>query len=444
LYQSHGITPESVLEVASENGVDVEMPGNFYAQLKAEDEGEPKDDKGPSVKILFTDIASLPKTKPLYYSREGSFKAKALAVVKGKYLILDQSAFYPESGGQVSDGGTIDGKKVLNVTRQAGVLLHEVKDASSFKAGQDVAGEVDLQRRMTITRHHTAAHLVNAACKAVLGPHIWQGGSHKDDQKAHLDVTHYRKISPEEVRAIEAKVNEYIMADMPIETDILPRNTAEERYGFPIYQGGAVPGKELRIVRIGDVDAEACGGTHTMLSSTGQIGMFKIVKRESVQDGIERIVYKCGTAALAYVQEREAMLQQASDVLSVSEHELVRSVERFFNEWRAQRKKIESLSEEVAREELESLLSAKKPQMRMLELDAQALRKMGTKIAESDSAAACLINKEGNLVCAAGSSSGRSAKAMLDKVLAELGGSGGGSERIAQGKAQRPGIIEAL
>jgi alanyl-tRNA synthetase len=443
LYRSSGIPPEAVIEVASKNDVEVEMPGNFYEKVRAADGEENVVDNAPAVKTLSAELASLERTKPLYYSREARFSATVLAIVAGKYIALDQTAFYPEGGGQVSDTGTIDGVPVTMVTKQAGIALHWMNDTAKFKKGQKVEGVVDLRRRLIIARHHTAAHMLNAACRFVLGEHIWQGGSHKDEEKAHLDVTHYKKITPEETAAIELKVNEYIMLDLPITTHVLPRNVAEAKYGFRLYQGGAVPGKELRVVSVGDIDSEACGGTHHMLSTTGEIGCFKIVKRESVQDGIERITYKCGSVAIAYMQERERMLKDAADVVSVSEGELKRTVERFFGEWKEQRKKIEELTELIVQEEVKEILSESdgKPIMKILDLDDASLRKLATKVAESERSAACLLNKTGTIVCGAGKSSSQSAKAMLDKALAALGGSGGGNERIAQGRAKKIGVV---
>jgi alanyl-tRNA synthetase len=447
LYKSHGIPPEAVAEVAAENDVEVEVPGNFYALVRAGEGEAASPEQAPVVKVLFSDIATLPKTRPLYYGTEEQFQAKVLGLVHGKYVVLDQTAFYPEGGGQASDAGMLavsgSQSRVLNVTRQSGVVLHEVENAGAFKVGSEVEGTVDLERRKTISRHHSAAHLLNAACRDVLGPHIWQGGSHKDEEKAHLDVTHYRKITNEELAAIEHKVNDYIMANLPVMTHVLPRNAAEAKYGFTIYQGGAVPGKELRIVSMGDVDSEACGGTHGMHKHTGELGAFKIVKRESVQDGIERIIYKCGHVAIDYMQERERLLHDAASVVSVSEGELVRTIDRFFNEWKVQRKKIESLGELLVKEEAAEIIDAYhgRPVMKVLDLDEAHLKKLALKIAESDKAAACLINKSGNVICAAGKNSGVSAKALLDRALGELGGSGGGSDRIAQGKAQKAAVV---
>ncbi|VVC04074.1 Alanine--tRNA ligase [Candidatus Bilamarchaeum dharawalense] len=443
LYKSQGIPPEAVQEVAKENDVDVEVPGNFYAQVRA-GEGEEKIMENQQVKILASDVMNLPKTESLYYDKQGEFDAGIIGIVKGKYVVLDRTAFYPEGGGQVADGGTLNQAKVKFVTRQAGVILHEVEDPSQFAVGDEVKGMVDVGRRKTITRHHTAAHMVNAACREILGSHIWQGGSYKDEEKGHLDVTHYKKITNEELGRIEQKVNEYIMQNMPITTEILPRTQAEAKYGFTLYQGGAVPGKEIRVVSIGNIDHEACGGTHTMLNTTGEIGCFKIVRRESVQDGIERITYKCGSVAIAYMQEKEQLLQQAANTVSVSESELVKTIERFFEEWKEQRKKIESLEEVLVKDEAKCVIEdhAGKPIMKVLDLDESSLRKLALKIAESDKAAACVINKHGNLVCAAGKHSGASAKLLLEKVLKELGGSGGGSDRIAQGRTKKVEMVK--
>src|SRR5512143_4053629 len=152
LYKSHGIPPEAVAEVAAENDVEVEMPGNFYALVRGAEGETASPDKGPVTKVLFTDIADLPKTEILYYGREESFRAKVLAIVHRKHVVLDRTAFYPEGGGQVSDTGALKDIEVLNVTKQAGIILHEVKDASGFTPGMEVEGVVDMERRKTIAR----------------------------------------------------------------------------------------------------------------------------------------------------------------------------------------------------------------------------------------------------------------------------------------------------
>jgi alanyl-tRNA synthetase len=388
------------------------------------------------------------RTLERYYGTEATFSAKVQAIVSDKFIVLDTTAFYPEGGGQVADTGFLEVAgvqlPVSFVTKEAGVVLHEVTgDVSKIKKGASVIGNVDLVRRKAIARHHACAHLVNAACREVLGPHIWQGGSYKDEFKAHLDITHYKKITPEEQKQIELKVNEYIMRNMPILVEVLPRNVAESKYGFRLYQGGAVPGKELRVVSMGDVDTEACSGTHQMLKTTGEIGAFKIVKREGIQDGIERIIYKAGDVAIKYTQEKEDLLRTSSDVLSVSEGELVQTVERFFKEWKEQRKSLEKLGMQMVAIEAREIIEhgKQKPIVRILELDQSMLRQLGQAVAESDSSAACLMNKEGNLICGAGKNSKYKAKDILNEAVKQLGGTGGGSDRIAQGKVKNVGMV---
>lgn len=444
LYKSHGIPPEYVSEIAKENGVEIKMPGNFYKMVRGSEGEEPSISHAPSKKVLASDLAKFPKTKELYYSLRDKFEARVLGVVYGKYVVLDRTAFYPEGGGQVADIGSLNDVKVKHVLKMAGVVLHEVEKPQKFRKGSTAYGVVDIDRRKDVARHHTVTHLLNAVCREILGSHIWQAGAYKDEKKAHLDITHYKRMTNKELEEIEYRVNEYVMRNMLIQTELLPRNIAEDKYGFRLYQGGAVPGKELRVVTIGNVDSQACGGTHQMLASTGEIGCFKIIKRESVQDGVERIVYNAGNCAIRYMQQRDDIIRDSSSVLSVSDNELVRSVERFFNEWKQQRKIIASATEQLAKQQGKQIIeqSKNKPVMKILELDPQQLRKLGTEIAESEYGAACLMNKQGNIVCACGKKSKFSAKSLLEKVISKFGGSGGGSDRIAQGKVKKVGIIE--
>ncbi len=439
LYKSDGIPPESILEVAQDNGVSVELPGNFY-NLVREGEGDSGGRvSSQTVKVLYSDVAKLPKTEPLYYTKTKDFDAKVLGIVKDKYVVLDRTAFYPEGGGQAADSGLIDGKKVANVIKQAGVVLHEVD--GKIEPGKSVQCSVDFDRRTTIARHHTGAHILNAAARAVLGSHVWQGGSSKDEFKAHLDITHYRKISNPELQAIEMKANEIIMRNYPITTEVLPRNVAEEKYGFTLYQGGAVPGKELRVVSIGDIDSEACGGTHHMLKSTGEIGMFKIVKRESVHDGIERIVFKCGIPAMEYIHEKEKLLRDASSTLSVPESELVKTSKRFFDEWKDQKKQIETLTEALVSEEAAEIeKNYRLPVFRISNLGNDALKKLAVKVSTTN-AAGCFVNRSGFIICASGIPE-ISAKNILDTAISKLGGSGGGKDNLAQGKVKKIEPIE--
>lgn len=430
LYESDGIPAELVAEIARDRGMKVEIPENFYSLLRKEDEtGEPIEPK--------IDVEGHEKTKTLFYDSVEEFDAKVLAV-KGKYVVLDHTAFYPEGGGQIFDTGTLDGKKVKNVQKEKGVILHEVEHASSFKPGQSVHGKVDSERRKQIARHHTTIHLINACAREILGQHIWQAGSYKDEHKAHIDLTHYRKITWDELEKMEQLANKYMSDGLPIQTEVLGRNEAEKRYGFRLYQGGAVPGKELRVVSIGKIDHQACGGTHNYNKSTAELGFIKIVKREGVQDGVERVVIKSGPEAIKHVQERERLLRDAAEALSVPEDQLKATALRFFNEWKERGKEIEKLQELLSHAIADNAqIYAQKEGKKLVELtNAPYSQKLAEEVCAKLSAAgysAIISTTDGFMVAVAPESSGLNAI----ELLKSHGGRGGGTPQFARGKAEK-------
>ncbi len=424
LYESHGIDPIILKKECEKAGVKAEVPQDFYERIRVGDEVKSKR-KGEGIEL---DVSKYPKTQPLWYTQIESFEATVLGKEKD-YIILDKTAFYPEGGGQVGDTGWINDVKVINTIKKEGVVLHKVADPGKFSLGEKVKAKVDLERRKEVTKHHTAAHLLLAAAVKVLGPHIWQAGSYKDEEKAHFDLTHYRRITPEELRAIEEEVNKYIMMNLPIYIEELSRTEAEQKYGFRLYQGGAIPSKDLRVVVIDGIDAEACAGTHHMLTLTGEIGLFKIVKRESVRDGVERITFKAGLAALRYVQEKEEILKKASEAISVSDEELPNAVRRFFEEWKERGKLLEKLEETLAEFYAKQIVEKKIHEL-CIEGDVKLLERIADKIKDTD-VSCVLINKEGRFVIVG--SSEEEAEKMLEELKTK-GGRGGGKGRIKFGK----------
>ncbi len=338
LYQSYGVTPEDVKEITG-----IEPPAGIYAMIEEAGKQKKREKKEKNI----PDVEGYPKTYPLYYDDPYlfEFEGKVIGVV-GDWIILDRTAFYPEGGGQDADKGELNGVPVLDVQKtKSGVILHLVEDGGKFRQGQTVVGKINEKRRLRHTRHHTTAHIILAAAKRVLGKHVWQAGAHKSEDLAHIDLTHYRRISEKELREIERIANEIVMQNIPVKTYWMGRTEAEKKFGVTLYQGGAVPGKELRIVEIPGIDAEACGGTH--VKRTGDIGLIKIVKRESVADGVERIIYKSGDVALAFIQEREGKLKRAANVLRVPVDEVPAAAEKMFNQWKEAEKRAEKLAEEL-------------------------------------------------------------------------------------------------
>ncbi|MBI2079368.1 hypothetical protein HYT84_01275 [Candidatus Micrarchaeota archaeon] len=178
-----------------------------------------------------------------------------------------------------------------------------------------------------------------------------------------------------------------------------------------------------------------------MLSSTGEIGYYKIVKRESIQDGIERITYKAGSVAVKYMQEKEAVLRNAGAVFSVTDSEIIKTSERFFNEWKEQKKLVDNLLDELAKDRAEHVINestrTKKTVVKILDYDKTLITKIGALVSQNEHASAVLLNKQMDVVCAAGKGSGVTAKELISRVIGKLGGNGGGNERFATGKVSK-------
>ena len=305
LYDSHGLPPEIVKQAAEKEGVQVELPENFYALIAKRhmQASKPAEEEETQAEKTLEKVAEqLPATEQLYYAdtymRE--FDAKVLKIINDKYVVLDRTCFYPEGGGQPADHGwlSVGASKfdVVDTQKIGKVIVHKLGTSPTFKEGSTVHGVLDWDRRYSLMKAHTVTHLINGAARRVLGEHVWQSGTQKGLETSRLDITHYRRLSPEEIHKIEMLANGAIAANMKIEITWYPRNEAEARYGFRLYQGGAVPGKDIRVVKTGDWDVEACAGTH--LGSTLEVGFVKIVYTERVQDGVERLGYAVGLGSV--------------------------------------------------------------------------------------------------------------------------------------------------
>jgi alanyl-tRNA synthetase len=351
LYDSHGLPPEIVQETVGKENVLVDVPEDFYTMIAERHMQEPQVQETEKFIGLEAKVSDLPSTRMLYYEdaylRE--FEAKVLRVVDSEYIVLDKTAFYPEGGGQPADHGVLrfDGKSVdvVDVQKVGNVIVHVVKDILALKSRSRVKGCIDWDRRNSLMKHHTATHVVNGATRRVLGQHVWQAGSQKDVDKARLDVSHFRRISLDEMHKIERLANEAVIANIPVETMWLPRTEAERKYGFRLYQGGAIPGKEIRIVKTRDWEVEACGGTH--LKNTGEIGFIKILRTERIQDGVERLVYSAGISALKAVQENERLAYEVAEILDAPLDKLAETAKRVVNEWKEAKKERERLLKEI-------------------------------------------------------------------------------------------------
>ena len=332
LYDSQGISPETIRIAAKKLGKKVEVPEDFYKKVGELHEKSMQATATYKEEKLPLDDA--PDTRALYFDdyKLLNFQGKVVKVI-GKHVILDQTAFYPTSGGQIHDLGKIDGHEVTEVFKQGSIIVHQMENEHhGLEEGMIVHGSIDRERRMQLAHHHTSTHIVNAAARRVLGNHINQASAKKTLEKATLDITHYESIDDATLKKIEDEANRIVMADIKVDKSFMPRNEAEKKYGVNIYQGGVVPGKSLRIVNIEGVDVEACGGTH--LDHTNEVGEIKILKSTKIQDGIVRLTFTAGKAAQHAKGRSGDTIEEAAKLLGCNENQVPGRAEELFSKWK--------------------------------------------------------------------------------------------------------------
>ena len=311
LYESHGVSPEMM----EEHGYKV--PEDFYTMLRSDEEilHEAEED---------FDLEGVPETEKLYYQRREpynrekgvKFEAEVIEIIDEEWIILDKTLFYPQGGGQAHDTGEIEDFEVEEVQKQSGIVLHRTPE-HNLEEGSSIKGKVNGERRKQLTQHHSTTHIVNAASREKLGEHIYQAGANKKPEKARLDITHYEKPNKETLDEIEERVRETIQEDHAIDVLELPKSKAEQKYGFRIYQGGAPPGNNIRLIDIKEVDIEACGGTH--LTTTQHAEEFIITGCKRIQDGVIRLEYKAGKAAREFEKDIQNRIEKAAELVDIKE-----------------------------------------------------------------------------------------------------------------------------
>jgi len=465
LYDSHGLTPEVVGEIAEGEGIKIRIPENFYGYVAERHIAAPKKERSPvteGIRDIKDEFSDLPETGKIYYEDAymKEFKAKVLRV-SGNRVVLDKTAFYPEGGGQPADQGLLEfsrvQSKVEDVQKVGGVIVHFLEGAVP-KEGSEVRGIIDWKRRISLMRSHTATHIIMGAARRILGEHVWQAGAQKGVKQSRIDFSHPKRLSFEEIRKIESLANKIVMENRPVETAWMPREEAERKYGFRIYQGGVVPGREIRIVKVKDWDVEACGGTHCR--STGEIGVIKIIRTERIQDGVERIVFSVGESAVNAIQESEKKISQIADILNVPPEKLEHTVDNIVSELKSLRKEKEKLTNCLAAYLAEKWLSSSEEIngvklvskiISVKEADVDLLIKVSAEIVKREEKAVSALICVGNnaqLVVNVGKEAlklGIDARKIAREMGLKLGGGGSGRPNFAQGGGTRiEGVEEAI
>ncbi|MBQ5821092.1 MAG: alanine--tRNA ligase [Clostridia bacterium] len=369
LYDTYGFPIDLTREIASEKGVNVDEDG--FAVLMQEQKTRARNARAnisgwsDATKGAITALA---KTEFLGYDADVC-EGKVLAIFVDDEsvdsvsegdctVVFDRTVFYGEGGGQVGDTGTItsDGLSVAvtDVKKTEGVFLHlcTLTDGA-LSVGQTVTLTVDACRRAAIRRDHSSAHLLQSALRTVLGDHVSQAGSYVDEHRMRFDFTHFAAMTPEEIKKTEAIVNEYIFAALPVNATVMPIEEAQRSGAIALF--GEKYGKEVRVVKMGDVSTEFCAGTH--VGNTAHIGMFHILSESGISAGVRRIEAATGLNVLTLLEEKETLIARSAAALKGNAADLEGRCEAVMNELKSAQKQIAELNEKQASAFAQSLLA---------------------------------------------------------------------------------------
>jgi len=352
LYDTFGFPLEVTQEIASEQEIGVDIDGYELALKEAQERSRGSQDResvyGSVVAGEGLAVNDAPAVTEFigYGCTEGEGRIVRIMPVSPNHfkIALDKTPFYAESGGQTGDKGILEGDgfalSVLNTTKNAGVFWHSVETdvSASSLLGQKVNGVVLSPRRARILRNHTATHLLQAALRRVLGPHVAQAGSYVGPENLRFDFTHPSAMTDGQKAEVESIVNAEALANTQVTTYVdLPIAEAKAKGAMALF--GEKYGDKVRMVEIGDFSRELCGGTH--VRSTGEIGLFKIVSESSAASGVRRIEAITGESAYEWVVDETNRIKQAADLLKSSPRDLVSAVGRIVDQIKEERQKRE-------------------------------------------------------------------------------------------------------
>jgi len=363
LYDTYGLALDFTEEMARERGLTVDGPG-FERELLAQQERARQASKMGAVKgdPVYMELLEQGKTDFLGYNQLRIEAARVLAVLKDGVLVrrldagqeggivLDRTPFYAMAGGQVGDHGVIasDGSaaEVKDCTAPVpGLYLHHVKVThGGFERGMNVRAQVDERRRAGAMRHHTGTHLLHAALRETLGPHVKQAGSLVAPDRLRFDFSHYAAVSPRELRHIENQVNAEVLRDKMLETKVMGREEALA-YGALAFFGDKY-GEQVRVVEVPGFSKEFCGGTH--VHQTGEIGLFLVTTEQGISAGTRRVEALTGEAAVLRAQADQGILEELEEAAKVDRRSLVDEYAKLREQLKAREREIQQLRMKLA------------------------------------------------------------------------------------------------
>ena len=402
----------------------------------------------PSTEFVGYDHDSVDDAKVVALVVEGEQAEAMMSGVEG-IIVLDKTPFYAEMGGQIGDTGVIRcGEAVFEVTdvqkNKGGKFMHTGKVIhGSFQLGDTVTASIDSERRMAIRRGHTATHLLDAALKAVLGDHVHQAGSLVEPDRLRFDFTHFESITPEQLLAVDTFVNDAILRGIPVVTEVLPIEEAKKKGAVAMF--GEKYGDVVRVVEMGDVSMEFCGGTH--LDNTAKVGLFRIKSEGSVASGVRRIEAITGKQTLEELRSGQEKLIRAAQLLKTTSNELESRIGGMLSEMKEIKSQLEKFKEQASLGEARTFLTSAK-EMKGLKLvtaqrdgmDANALRKLGDFLRDKEPKIVGVLAsvKDGKVtllaVCGKEAvASGIKAGDIIKAIAPICGGKGGGKPDSAMG-----------
>ena len=466
LYDTYGFPMDLTADIARERNLTVDEAG-FEREMEAQRV------RARSASSFGLDYNTLVKVDvPTefigYHATQGS--AKVIALYKeGKsvdflnegdegVVVLDQTPFYAESGGQVGDCGYLQAGAarfdVRDTTKTGGAFLHHgAVVAGALKVGETVTTEVDADVRHATALNHSATHLLHAALRQVLGEHVQQKGSLVDSQRLRFDFSHFESIKPEQIKALEDIVNTEIRNNTPVEMEETDIETAKQKGAMALF--GEKYGDSVRVLSMGgDFSVELCGGIHA--SRTGDIGLFKITSESGVASGIRRIEAVTGAAALAYLNAAEEQLKEAASLIKGSRENLIDKLSAVLERNRQLEKQLEQLQAKAASAAGDDLSSSavdvkgvKVLAARLDGQDGKALLALVDQLKNKLGRAVILLGSvhEDKVVLVAGVTKDLTGQLkagdLMKQAAAAVGGKGGGRPDMAQGGGVDAAALDA-
>ena len=466
LYDTFGFPIDLTMEMAADEGLSVDE-GAFQKLMKEQKE------RAREARKALGDLGwagvefgkDVPATEFVGYDHS-ECDAKIVAIVADEELrdevaagaeavvVLDQSPFYAEMGGQVADHGTITADGVVFTVadvqkNKGGKFMHYGRLAQGvLHVGDTVHAAIDMERRKAIQRAHSTTHLLDAALKKVLGDHVHQAGSLVEPDRLRFDFTHFEAISPEELRQVEELVNDAILEGYPVVTEILAIEEAKKKGAVAMF--GEKYGETVRVVEMSDFSVEFCGGTH--VDNTAKAGPFRIKSESSVASGVRRIEATCGKLSLKAMESSQGVLSRAAQFLKTAPSGLLERMEQQANEMKQLRQALEKFKAEASLGEARQFLASAKTVKDLHVLattrngvDTAELRTMGDFLRDKDPKAVAVIasingEKITFLAVCGKEAVARGIKAgdLVRHVSAICGGKGGGKPDSAMGGGSDP------